>query len=126
MQSLAEVKSAVLSDQRGLLTWLNAVRRNFLALRSVRAGIVAQAVLDFPSVAANGGTQDTTVAVSGAAVGDSAMATPPDGMTAGLVFHAWVSAPATVSVRATNATSGAIDPPAGTFTVSVFGIEAGG
>ncbi len=40
-------------------------------------------------------------------------------MTAGSVFFAWVSAADTVTIRFDNTSGGAINPPSGTFKVSV-------
>lgn len=80
------------------------------------------AALDFPLVAANGGTQDLTVTLEGVRAADVAPVVKlgiPTGMNAGLVFHAWVSADDTVTVRCTNTTAGAINPASATFRVVV-------
>lgn len=84
--------------------------------------LTATATLDFASTAANVST-DLTVTVTGAADGDIALVSPPDGSTlAGGVFTAWVSAANTVTVRYTNETVGALNPASGTFRVIVFRI----
>lgn len=82
----------------------------------------ATAGLDFPSVAANGGVQTLTITVTGAAVGDDATVhyNTTAGLPNGCVAQAVVSAADTVTVRVTNCTTGAIDPPAATVRVNVF------
>ncbi|CAB4182632.1 SGNH_hydrolase domain containing protein [uncultured Caudovirales phage] len=77
------------------------------------------ATLNFPSIAATGGTQDLTVTVTGATVGDSVQIGLPAAPSAGVTFNAWVSATDTVTIRATNATAGAIDPASATYRVTV-------
>jgi hypothetical protein len=67
------------------------------------------AALDFPSIAA-GTTANLTVTVAGAAVGDTAVATPNGAPEAGLVWSAYVSAADTVTVRLGNVTAAPIDP----------------
>lgn len=85
-------------------------------------GIVSTtAALTFPSVAGNGGTQNLTVTVNGAAVGDDVNIVEVDGnfISAGIVLRAIVTSVNTVTVRATNVTSATITPAAGTFRVTV-------
>ena len=79
----------------------------------------ASATLDFPSIAASGGTQDLTITVTGASVGDVVALGLPAAPSAGVIFNGWVSASNTVTVRATNATAGAIDPASGTYRAAV-------
>jgi hypothetical protein len=67
------------------------------------------ASLDFPSIAA-GQSQELTVTVPGAAVGDAVAAGPPSSLPAGLSATAYVSAVDTVSVRLSNPTAAAINP----------------
>jgi len=68
---------------------------------------------DPPNLAA-GATTTTTVTVTGAALGDLAMAAFSSDLS-GLTINADVSAANTVRVRLTNPTAGAIDLPAGTL-----------
>jgi hypothetical protein len=84
--------------------------------------LTTTASLDFPLIAANGGTQDLTVTLAGVKLADVAPVVNlglPGTLTAGLVFHGFVSADNTVTVRATNATAGAINPAAFTCRVEV-------
>jgi hypothetical protein len=78
----------------------------------------ASAVLDFVSLAAQA-SQDLTIAVVGAVVGDGVLLGLPAAPNAGVVFTAWVSAAGVVTVRATNITGAAIDPASMAFNVMV-------
>lgn len=83
--------------------------------------LYATAALNFPLVAA-GATQDLTITVTGVFASDvSPIVTLglPTGLNAGLLFHAWVSADDTVTVRCTNATAAGINPASATFRVEV-------
>jgi hypothetical protein len=61
----------------------------------------AQASLNFGVILAND-SADLTATVTGAAVTDTLIATPPSGYGAPLVFNAWISAADTVTVRLAN------------------------
>ncbi|MCG7598153.1 hypothetical protein, partial [Mycobacterium sp. PSTR-4-N] len=77
------------------------------------------ASLNFPSVSA-GSYQDLTIAVPGAVVGDCVTPGIPNAaVMAGIIYSMWVSAADTVTVRATNVTAGALDPPTGTFKAAI-------
>lgn len=82
--------------------------------------LTATADLDFPSVAANGGTQGLNVAVVGAVVGDTVALGAPASVAAGLVWNAHVTAADTVQVRLTNTTAAPIDPASATWKVTVI------
>lgn len=75
--------------------------------------------LDFPSVAANGGTQGLNITVHGASVGDPVVVGAPSSVLAGLVWNAHVVSTDTVQVRLTNTTGTPIDPASATWTVAV-------
>lgn len=77
------------------------------------------AALDFPSLAA-AASADLTIAVPGAAVGNSVSLGRPAAPTAGLIFQAFVSAADTVTVRATNITAGAVDAVSASYRVTVL------
>jgi hypothetical protein len=81
--------------------------------------LTASATLDFASIAA-AGSEDKTITVTGAAVGDPVALSLPAAIDAGLVFNAFVSAANTVTVRATNASAGAIDAASASFRVAVI------
>ncbi len=80
---------------------------------------VATASLNFGSIATLE-QADLTITVAGAAVGDYVALSLPAAPTAGIVFNAFVSAADTVTIRATNATAGAVDPGAATYGVLVI------
>lgn len=78
----------------------------------------ATATLDFGSIAA-AGSANLTIAVVGAAVGDTVSLALPAAINAGLVFNAFVSAADVVTVRATNVTAAPIDPASASYSVIV-------
>jgi len=80
----------------------------------------ASASLDFPQIAANGGTADVTMRVHAAAVGDDVWVCTNGAPRTGIVLAAWVSAVDTVTVRATNVTTAAINPGRATYRVHVW------
>jgi hypothetical protein len=101
--------------------WCAAVVRRIRALGNPQETLTATAALDFPLVAA-GGTQDLTMTVTGVLAADVAPVVSvglPAGLNAGLLFHGWVSANNTVTIRATNATAAGINPGSATFRVEV-------
>jgi predicted RecA/RadA family phage recombinase len=81
--------------------------------------LTAIATLDFASIAA-AASEDKTIAVTGAAVGDSVALGLPAAPAAGIVFNGFVSAADTVTVRATNITASAVDPASADYTAMVF------
>lgn len=82
--------------------------------------LTATATLDFPSIASNG-YQDLTMTVTGAVDGDVVAIGAPNGsVPAGVMYHAWVSATDTVTIRAHNTSGGAVDPASGTFRASII------
>lgn len=80
--------------------------------------LMASAALDFPSISAVS-QADLTIAVPGAAVGDTVELGLPAAPAAGLTFDAFVSAADTVTVRATNVTAGAVNAASATYRVVV-------
>lgn len=75
---------------------------------------------DFASIAASG-FEDQTITVTGAAVGDTVLLAAIDAMVeVGIDFQGRVTAANTVTVRAKNSTSGAINPAAVTIRVMVI------
>lgn len=86
----------------------------------VRQILSASATLDFPNTAA-GTSQDLTINVPSAALGDPVFVGPPNGsVNANTVFTAWVSAAGVVSVRHSNYSGVGVDPASGTFRVVVM------
>jgi len=87
---------------------------------AVKHVLSATASLTFASIVP-GASQDQTVTVTGAVVGDGVFLGMPASVTAGVAYDARVSATNLVVVRATNATSGTVTPAAGTFRAVVMG-----
>lgn len=99
-------------------TWASNMAKG---LGDVQQTLTATASLNFGSMAA-GASDDLTVSVprvSAADVSPVVSIGVPAGLTAGLVFHGWVSADDVVTVRATNASTGVINPGAAVFRVEV-------
>jgi len=80
----------------------------------------ATATLNFAEIAA-GASEDLTITITGAAANYSVSLGLPTAPEAGIVFTAFVSAADTVTVRATNITTGAINPASATFRATVIG-----
>ena len=110
----------ILTDTSGAVTFGTSV--NIASTSAVDGIRTATATLDFPSITANGGVQDLTVTVTGATSGDVPMvvenSTTP--INSGVLLRAFVSATNTITVRATNATAGAIDPNSASYRVTVI------
>lgn len=83
------------------------------------APLRGSASLNFPSIAA-GATAELTITVTGAATGDAVALAPPATLEAGVVGFGRVSSANTVTVRLANVTSGAVDPAAATWGVTVL------
>ncbi len=81
--------------------------------------LTGTATLDFGSIA-SAASEDKTIAIAGAAVGDTVALALPAAPTAGIVFNGFVSAAGTVTVRATNITAGAVDPASASYTAMVL------
>jgi hypothetical protein len=77
------------------------------------------ATLDFPNIAHNT-SEELTVTVTGAAVGDTVMLGAPSTIEAGLIFCGYVSATDTVTIRVHNSTGGAVDPASNDWRVTVL------
>jgi hypothetical protein len=94
------------------------VRDNVISGLRLTGALSATATLNFASIAA-GASEDLTITLTGAVVGDSVDLGLPAAPTAGIVFIAFVSAADTVTVRATNITGGAVDPASATYRVTL-------
>lgn len=76
--------------------------------------------LDFPSTSTLT-SEDLTITVTGAAVGDPVTVGAPNGsVLSNSCYTAWVSATNTVTVRFNNYSIGSQDPASGTFKIRVF------
>lgn len=80
---------------------------------------ITSATKDFGSIAA-GASEDQTITVTGAAVGDNVSLGLPAAPAAGIVFNTFVSATDTVTIRASNITAVPVDPASASYTVQVF------
>lgn len=85
---------------------------------ATRSDLTVAAALDFASIAA-AASEDKTITVPGAAVGDAVTLGLPAAPTAGLVFQGFVSAANTVTVRATNITAAGVDAASATYRATV-------
>jgi hypothetical protein len=63
---------------------------------------------------------DTTVAVTGAVVGDPVVLGPPSNLTADISVFGYVSAANTVTIRSCNPTGSNINPPSASYTIQVL------
>jgi hypothetical protein len=83
--------------------------------------LTATATLDFPSIAA-GGYADIAAVLTGATVNSSVEVGPPAAPTPGIIVQAFISAANTLTFRANNITTAAIDPPSAVWrgTAIVF------
>jgi hypothetical protein len=79
----------------------------------------ASTTFDFPNIAA-GNNSTTTVAATGAALGDAVVVNPDSTLEAGLILYGYVSAANTVTIVASNGTAAAINPASRTYYVAVF------
>lgn len=90
-----------------------------VAVKPEAQGFSAAATLDFGSISAQTGAE-LTIAVPGAATGDSVAIAPPAALEAGLAVFGYVSAANTVTVRCVNATAGAINPASASYRATVL------
>lgn len=104
---------------------ITALARSLLAratapLMRVDLGIITgTGTLNFASINA-AASEDLTITVTGAAVGDSVHLGLPAAPTAGIVFQGFVSAANTVTVRATNITGSPVNPDSATYRATVI------
>jgi len=88
---------------------------------SLAKTLTATGSLNFPNTT-TGTTSDLTITVTGAVSGDAVILGVPNASVpgGGSAFSAWVSANNTVSVRFSNFSGADLNPPTGTFRVSVL------
>lgn len=79
----------------------------------------ARVTWDVGSLATLASASTTTTNLPGVKVGDGILVTP-DAPATGFQYSGYVSAAGTVTLRATNGTSGTVDPASTTFTVQAF------
>lgn len=114
LQALQVVEKKA-SWPRGWATWFTEV---WQALKAWKVSYYATLTHDFGSI--NAQTQATqTVTVTGAVVGDAVIVRPTTAVN-GIILDGTVTAADTVTVRAVNYSSGAIDPGSQVYTVIVL------
>jgi hypothetical protein len=117
-------RSAQPSGNRDARFSLSAIVRALFAAADKPTARVAlgfltnTATIDFPSIASQA-KNDQTIPVLGAVVGDAVFIGLPAAPAAGLVFNAFVNAPDTVTIRASNTSAGAVDAASATYRVVV-------
>jgi hypothetical protein len=87
--------------------------------RNRAAFLVGGATLNFGNDATQT-SEDLSVTVPGAAVGDIALVAPPAAPDANTCYTAYVSAEDTVKVRFNNYSGGSVNPASGAFIVLVI------
>jgi hypothetical protein len=91
------------------------------ATTAITGHLSATAALNFDLTGAGVTTQDLTIAVTGAALGDTVTLGVPDvSVNQGVLFFAWVDAADSVTVRAVDVDSSNPNPASGTFRVDVW------
>ena len=87
---------------------------------AMQGKMVKEATVDFGSIS-SGSSATSSITVRGAvnSLDKKVQVIPPNGIAAGLLCHAYVSATDTVTLRVTNGTAGSIDPASGIFTLIV-------
>ena len=86
--------------------------------------LFGSATIDFGSVAANAAA-DSDITVTGARPNDFVLASPPGTPDAEMVYIGFVESNNTVTVRACNQSTGAVNPASGTYKVLVFKLDEG-
>lgn len=107
--------------RRTTTEWASWVARMASAVGFPIQSLTTTASLNYGSISANS-SADLTVTLEGVKANDPQPVVCigiPSGVDAGLVFHGFVSADDEVTVRASNVTTGAINPAAFTFRVEV-------
>lgn len=95
------------------------VRIEALEKRKTLRLLATTAELTWPAIAQAGGTQERTIFLNEALVGDGVVVIPPAGLVAGLVFSGYVKSTNTVAVKCINVTGAAITPARANWTVKI-------
>jgi hypothetical protein len=113
--------SATFAGGIGVAGRTSTASLNIGAGATVTRILSATATLDFPVIASSGGVQDVVVAVAGATIGSAVNVVEAGGAfaEAGIILRAIVTANGIVTVRATNVTSGTIDPASASYRITV-------
>lgn len=109
-------------DSAGAVAWLEigtGLAITGTVIDGTPAPLTATAALDFAEIAA-AASEDLTITVTGAAVGDAVALGLPAAPAAGIVFIGFVSDADEVTVRAMNITGSAVDPASATYRATVI------
>lgn len=98
--------------------WSNWFTQVFKALMGWNLGFTTTAILDFPLITTLAQAV-LTVTIKGVLNGDTVMIQPLV-FQAGIIFNGYVTSNNTVSIYATNITSGSINPASNTFRIIVL------
>lgn len=84
----------------------------------VQSGWKGVATLDFPAISAQS-FQSLTLTITGASIGDAVQVVDPSILSGSIVWSGKVTAANTITIYASNITSGSLDPASGDFNVIV-------
>lgn len=95
------------------------LRIEALEARKLLKLLESTAELTWTAIAQAGGTQEQTISLPGAAIGDCVLVVPPQGLVSGIVFSGSVKNANAVAVRCVNVTGAAITPVKANWTVKI-------
>ena len=95
------------------------LRIETLEARKLLKLLESTAELTWTAIAQAGGTQEQTISLPGAAIGDCVLVVPPQGLVSGIVFSGSVKNANAVAVRCVNVTGAAITPVKANWTVKI-------
>jgi len=108
----------ITQDGKAVRQWVDFFMDIWTGVGQIKGTKFVSAVIDFGSIAA-ATTVTSNVTVAGARANDIVALGLPATLDGGISWDAHVSADDTVTIRATNATAGAIDPASATYKVMV-------
>lgn len=107
----SQAEAEVGSDNAKVMTPLRGAQQ----IAALRTALTASTNLTWGSIAA-GASAEQTITVTGALANDRVVMGLPNGLVAGLIPFAWVSASNTVKIRIQNVSAGALTPHSGAAT----------
>ncbi len=114
-------KSFDVTNPTELAQWISEVSRLFDNLGDINKVYSATATVDFASISAND-YEDITVTVEGAVAGtkNTVEVGRPPGLEPEIIIESSVTADDTVTIRAHNVSTGAVDPAEATYRITVI------